>query len=164
MDYHYKILSIYEISPFQVEAYWQSLYSHDRLRDRLLDIVDPTWTDVRGVLSSYGQFMGMLVRYQEDESNFMVVGEFQLAGSIGRSAQVHFSINPEFSLPEKVKFIRIGSGLLLQNAEIESLVGLTPFRHVRLILNRSGWEYRGILQGSVKSVAGYLDSYIMVYQ
>lgn len=160
-NYRYEIRPVLTLPPAQVQEYWQRLAQYDLLKDRWLDIEDPQWQQIKKVISLHGSTMCHLV----NRATQSIVGEFQLAGALGRAAQLHFSVNPELSLRDKVDVVRSGSSLVSQNSRISSLVGLTPFPHAKLILKMAGWECRGKLNGSVKAYGGrYLDAFVMVYQ
>lgn len=148
-------------SPDAIQEYWQRLAQYDLLKDRFVDIENPQWKDIEKVIARNGRMMWVTVAKSTNE----IVGEFQLAGAIGQAAQFHFSVHPEIRLVTKVDILREGSQDLLANEHISALVGLTPFRHAKLILKMAGWECRGVMKGTVKTFKNtYLDAFVMVYQ
>jgi hypothetical protein len=133
---------------------------HNQLKDRLFDTKDPSWSDVKDLIIHKGAFMACAV----NKESGLIIGEFQLAASIGKVAQLHFSLHPELPLPDKVKVTREISKHLVRTAEISSLLGLTPFKHAKLLLKRAGWEYWGKLKGAVPSWSSSRDAFVLIYQ
>ena len=162
MSYH--LVNVTKFHPDQVQLYWQTLAQHDQLKDRWLDIEDPQWEDIKAVIVRRGDRIHHVVH---DANPTQILGEFMLDYAIGRAAYLHFSSLPTITLTKRLRGIKAGSDLILANANIDALLGLTPTRypHAVLVLKRAGWEDRGILRSAVRDHAGqYLDSHIMVYQ
>lgn len=162
-EVRYHIVPLLSLHIDQVQYYWQLLYAHDLLKDRWLDIKDPTWSDVKEILLRKGRQFWFAVDQETEE----IAGEFMFAQAIGRSVQLHYSGNPELSFKNKIRACKEGSRQILENPRISSLTGLTPmkFKHATVLLLKAGWKRGPILKGAVRDHTGQcLDSYIMIYQ
>ena len=159
MSAKYEFRPLLSLDADCVQQYWQTLGQYAKLQDRFLDVEDPQWEDVKGVIRDHGSNMYCIVEGKT------VVGEVQIANAFGMVAQLHFSVHPEKSFKEKISIIATGQLVLMKNPAIASLVGFTPFKHAKFILLHAGWESRGVLNKAVKGLHGnFLDAHVMVYQ
>jgi len=153
----YDIRNVLVVPPDAVQEYWQLQYMHDRLKHRLCDIVNPSWTDVLDMICRMGKHMYMI--FHQD----VAVCEFMLENFTGRSAQIHFSMRPGLKASDSFKIARFGVDSLLVNY-LESLYGLIPVpnRASKIHCLRSGFTCLGILPSGLSYQGKIVDAYIMV--
>jgi hypothetical protein len=101
---------------------------YDLLRWRFLDIADPAWEDVLGVIRRHGSNMYMI-----ENEDWELIGEFMLTDFNGKAAQIHFSLSPGLSWSDGIALCKQTSDEILAKWKDQkgqpyllSLVGLTP--------------------------------------
>ena len=141
----------------QVQTYWQTLYMHDKLGDRLGDVVDPTWTDVVNMIVHSGK---SLFHILDDDR---VVADIGLQHYNGASAQAHGSIHPELELRHALPIAREGLKQLFEITTLASLWALIPIVHRTsvLVAQKIGFKIRGIAPQSLPFKGRVEDSYFM---
>jgi len=92
----------------QVQYYWQTLAMEDTLKYRLNALVDPSWTDVLGMIRTHGTHMYCIM----DDDN-EIRGEFMLEAFTGKAAQIHFSMHPDNSWADTITYGIQGIHLIL---------------------------------------------------
>ena len=145
----FRVVPLLSLQPDQVQYYFQTLYSHGTLKFRFPDIIDPTWSDVIGVIQRMGQGM-YLIQRQADES---VAAEFTLENFTGRAAQSHFSTSPESTTKERIAVGRYAAQFTLTRRNelgeywLDALYGLTPLsnRAACIFAIKIGYKRQGIL-------------------
>jgi len=127
----------------QVQTYFQQMYSHDTLKYRLSDVVEPTWSDVLDVIKRIGKQMFMVVDQNSDD----ILGEFTLENATGHAVQGHFSTHPTLSWPERLEIGRFALRFILKNPYIDAVFGLTPLtnRPACIYALKIGFKKQGIL-------------------
>jgi hypothetical protein len=144
------IKALVAVDPDRVQQYYQTLYMYDLLRERFMDVSEPTWSDVIDILRRIGQ----RVYFAVDEQSGMLMGEFTLEPAQGKAGLIHFSLNPEQPWPDKIKICRYCAKQILTvwkdhkgNPFVQTLVGLTPLqnRAACLTVLRVGFTKVGII-------------------
>lgn len=157
----YEVIRVTDVEPDKLQFYWQSLAQANTLHMRFPDIKDPQWLDVVEIIKTNARFM-FAVRREKDS---LIIGEFQMANTMGQALQLHFSTHPALSFKERVDMLHQVSSFILSRPKVSSLFGLSANVPARLILTAAGWTFHGNLKGCIKKHDGtYGDAAMMTFQ
>jgi hypothetical protein len=154
-----QIKKVFMYSPSKVAEYWNDLINADKLKYRMSDVVSPKMPEVMSMIRRSGDHMYMVSR----EKKCTIVAEFMLEGFTGRSAQVHFSMHPDNSLPDNTTIVKSTLRSILSKWRhpddrsqpyLDSLFGLTPVHNRRacIFVLRAGMKK----MGTIKSACSYM--------
>lgn len=152
-----KIVPLLNLDKDQVQYYWQTLYMDGLLDDRLCDIKNPTWTDVREMIVRMGKNIFHVLNGQNE-----IEAEFTLENRTGNAWQIHFSCSPHTSAKRRIAIARdIGEELFTWEG-LDSLYGLTPVTNklACMFVLRSGFKKVGILHKGTYEKGELVDAMI----
>ena len=161
------VVPLLHLRPDQVEYYFQRMYSADTLRFSFCDIIDPTWSDVKQVISRIGNCMYLVIDPKTDE----IEAEFTLENFTGRAAQAHFSTSPDIATKERIDIGRMGARHILTRVNpetgeyfLDALYGLTPLvnRAARIFALKIGYVRQGTLPSGLMHMGKPEDCMISV--
>ena len=151
-----------------IKDYFQALVDYDLLKERLCNIIDPSWSTVKILLERYGQQIYFVVDPAQD---CKILGEFLLESFIGKAAQIHFSVHPENNFSFSLEMCRYTMDRVLNKWSCRgnkdepyllTLYGLTPVtnRAACIFVLRAGMKKVGILPNSINYKGAVVDSMV----
>ena len=170
-DPTFTVIPALEIPDKLVVDYWQLLIDHDLIRYRLCDCVEPNIQTVMQMLySTLGQTMFMVF----DDSRSELRAEFALTNFTGKAAMVHFSMHPDNTPQQSLRYARVVTDQILNvwserddpdAPYLYSLYGLTPVtnRAACAFVKRVGFKQIGTLpKGQRQNGGEFVDAMITI--
>jgi len=124
----YKMIKVCSLFDYRVVDYWTAIIGAGLLEHRLFDTLDPKLKDIEEMLASSDNICYNIYDYEKER----ICADTMINNISGLTAQVHFSVHPEYFGKETIEIARFGAYEYFRKTNnrtgenLSTLFGITP--------------------------------------